>query len=270
MVFLNLSDKISQIGTISQTLLRKKSDVVILGASGAKYQYNCKILSDSLNLEVQNTGVKGMRAVYFDVVLQSYLERCVPQMVVIDVIGELDAGLGLFPRVKPFYGINKPVTEYYDRESDWQQKMKLKSSLYRYNETLDLLVRHVFNDKNLTNGFAVKTTSTGRIDTVVVSQFCPDSIQLRHLNNVVNLCHHHHIQMVMVLSPRRVHNRAGEQWFTDYCKENGIVLINELHVPVYYERDDVFFDESHLNGTGADIFSARIASYLKAILINKE
>ena len=35
-----LDDKLSQIGSIQQALLHKRSDVLILGASCAKYHYN--------------------------------------------------------------------------------------------------------------------------------------------------------------------------------------------------------------------------------------
>lgn len=265
----NLDDKLSQIGTISQTLLKKQGDVLILGASCAKYHYNSRILADSLGCVVQNTGIGGMHAAYTDLVLQAYLERCKPACAVIDFYGQLDSGLGRMPRTKAFYGMSNPVTRYYDTEGDWQQRMKLMSGLYRYNETLDLLVRHVFNEKNTTNGFGIKSSSMGKMDTVVISKFIPDSVQLRHFKHVVSLCKDHNIQLVLVLSPRRFHDTACEEWCVNFCREHRIALINELHVPLYYERDDLFFDESHLNGTGADIFSARVASQIKAIQLKQ-
>lgn len=269
-ICVNLSDKLSQIGSISQNLMKKKGDVVILGASGAKYHYNCRILSDSLQMEVQNSGIKGMHAVYSDMVLQSFLQRQVPKCAVIDILGQLDAGDGFLPRVKPFYGISKPVTDYYDHETDWQQKLKLRSSLYRYNQTPDLFIRHLFNKDNTTNGFSTKVQSVGRIDTIITTVFHPDSLQLRHLDHIVNLCQKHHILLALVLSPRAEHNIATERWVTDYCKRNNIVLINEFHEPVYYERDDLFFDNSHLNNHGSEIFSKRIASQLKRIITDKK
>jgi hypothetical protein len=262
----NLDDKISQIGTISQSLLKKEGDVLILGASCAKYHYNTKIFADSLQLEVQNTGIGGMHAAYTDLVLQAYLERCKPTCAVIDFSGQLDAGLGRMPRTIPFYGVSKPVTQYYDTEADWQQRMKLLSGLYRYNETLDLLLRHQLNEPNNTNGYAVMTGTMGHVDTVAIAKFVADSAQLRHLDHVVKLCGEQNIMLVFVLSPRKYHDTLAEQWLTNYCAQNGLHLINELHEACYYERDDLFRDDSHLNGTGADIFSKRVASQLKELL----
>ena len=259
----HLDDKRSQIATISQSLLKKKGDMLILGASCAKYHYNTKILADSLHLEVQNTGIGGMHATYSDFVLQAYLERCKPTCAVIDFSGQVDPGLGHMPRTKPFYGISNPVTTYYDTESDWQQRLKLQSGLYRNNETLDLLVRHLLNAPNTTNGFAVMDGTIGHIDTVTIAKFKPDSAQLRHLNHIVQLCHEQNIPLFMVMSPRKHHDTLAEQWLIDYCAQHGVHLINELHEACYYERDDLFRDESHLNGTGADIFSKRLASQLK-------
>ncbi len=262
----HLSDKQSQIGSIQQSLLRKTGDVLVLGASCAKYHYNPQILGDSLQLTVQNSGVGGMNMIYCDLVLQAYLERCRPQCVVVDIYGQLDPGEGRLPRVKPFYGISQPVTSYYDRETDWQQRLKLCSALYRYNGTFDLLFRHLLNAPNTTNGYAVKAGAVARFDTVVVRNLKIDTVKVCHLENIVALCRQHDIRLVFVLSPRRHHDVEQEAWLADVCQHYSIPLINELHEPVYYSRDGLFFDDSHLSGPGATIFSQRVGSRLKAIL----
>lgn len=264
----HLSDKLSQIGSIQQSLLRKTGDVLVLGASCAKYHYNPQIIGDSLHLTVQNSGVGGMNMIYSDLVLQAYLERCRPACVVVDVYGQLDPGEGRLPRVRPFYGISQPVTAYYDNETDWQQRLKLCSALYRYNGTFDLLLRHLLNAPNTTNGYAVKEGAVARMDTVVVRNLHLDSVKVRHLENVVSLCRQHDILLVFVLSPRRHHDVEQEAWLVEVCRRYDIPLINELHEPVYYSRDGVFFDDSHLSGCGATIFSQRVAAQLKTIIGN--
>ena len=258
-----LDDKLSQIGSIQQALMYKRSDVLILGASCAKYHYDSQILADSLQMTVENTGVGGMKAEYSDLVLQSYLERCTPRCVVIDVYGQLDSGEGRLPRVRPFYGVNEPVTSYYDNESDWQQRLKLQSALYRYNGTLDLLLRHVINEPNHSHGFAEMEGEMSMKDTVVVHRFQPDSTKERHLRHVVQLCRDHNVRLVFVLSPRREHDADQEAWVCAFCREHHLQLINELHVPEYYTGEKLFHDESHLNGRGATLFSQRIAHQLK-------
>lgn len=258
-----LDDKLSQIGSIQQALLHKRSDVLILGASCAKYHYNSQILADSLHMTVENTGVGGMKAEYSDLVLQSFLERCTPRCVVIDVYGQLDSGEGRLPRVRPFYGVNQPVTNYYDSETDWQQRLKLQSALYRYNGTLDLLLRHALNAPNRSHGFDEMTGELSMKDTAVVHHFQPDPAKERHLRHVVQLCREHAIRLVFVLSPRREHNVDQEAWISEFCREHNLQLINELHVPDYYTEERLFHDESHLNGCGAALFSRRVAERLK-------
>ncbi len=258
-----LDDKLSQIGSIQQALLHKQSDVLILGASCAKYHYNSQILADSLQMTVENTGVGGMKAEYSDLVLQSYLERCTPRCVVIDVYGQLDSGEGRLPRVRPFYGVNQPVTSYYDNETDWQQRLKLQSALYRYNGTLDLLLRHAFNEPNHSHGFAGMEGEMSMKDTVVVHRFQPDATKERHLRHVVQLCRDHDVRLVLVLSPRREHDVDQEAWVCAFCREHNLQLINELHVAEYYTEERLFHDESHLNGRGATLFSQRVAHQLK-------
>lgn len=258
-----LDDKLSQIGSIQQALLHKQSDVLILGASCAKYHYNSQILADSLQMTVENTGVGGMKAEYSDLVLQSYLERCTPRCVVIDVYGQLDSGEGRLPRVRPFYGVNQPVTSYYDNETDWQQRLKLQSALYCYNGTLDLLLRHAFNEPNHSHGFAEMEGEMSMKDTMVVHRFQPEPAKERHLRNVVQLCRDHSVRLVLVLSPRREHDVDQEAWVCAFCREHNLQLINELHVAEYYTEERLFHDESHLNGRGATLFSQRVAHQLK-------
>lgn len=262
----HLSDKLSQIGTIQQTLLRKTGDVLVLGASCAKYHYDPRILSDSLGLSVQNCGVAGMNMIYSDLVLQAYLERCHPRCVVIDVYGQLDPNEGRLSRIKPFYGISRPVTAYFNSEVGWQQRLKLCSRLYRFNGTLDLFLRHLFNEPNTTNGFAAKPAQISRMDTVVVNRLQLDTAKMRHFQNVISLCRHHEIDLVMVLSPRRYHDIEQEAWIVEQSRRYGIPLINELHEPQYYSGDSLFFDDSHLSGRGAALFSCRVASQLKSLL----
>ena len=257
-----LSDKRSQIATIQQALLRKQADVVILGASCAKYHYDSRIIADSLDLSVENTGVGGMNMAYTDLVLQAFLERCTPRIVVVDIYGQLDPGEGRLPRLKPFYGISRPVTAYFDSISSWQQRLKLCSALYRYNGTLDLLLRHCFNAPNDSHGFAEMDAIDRCMDTVEVRRFHADESKLPHLEHVVSLCRDHDIQLVFVLSPRREHDISQEQWIADLCRKRGILLINELHVPDYYTAPGLFHDDSHLSAAGAHLFSQRVAACL--------
>ncbi len=261
-ILLGLSDKRSQIATIQQALLRKQADVVILGASCAKYHYDPRIIADSLGMTVENTGVGGMNMVYTDLVLQAFLDRCTPRLVVVDIYGQLDSGEGRLPRLKPFYGISNPVTAYYDSISSWQQRLKLRSALYRYNGTLDLLLRHRLNAPNDSHGFAEMDALDGLMDTVEVHRFRPDESKLPHLEHVVSLCRNHRIQLAFVLSPRREHDISQEQWIAELCHKHGIILINELHVPDYYNAPGLFHDDSHLSAAGAHLFSQRVAAAL--------
>lgn len=265
-IFTRLDDRISQIGAIEQALLQKTADVVVLGSSCAKYNYDPRVFADTLQMTVQNTGVGGMNIIYSKIVLQAYLERCTPKCAIIDVYGQMNPGEGRVPRLKPFYGLSNAVTSYYDTESDWQQRLKLRSNLYRCNGTMDLLLRHNFNAPDTTCGFAFHEGVVEHFDTITVHEFQPDTVKARHLRDLVTLCHEKNIMPVFVISPRRVHDVDQEAWLIAACNELGAVLINEMHTPVYYDTPGLFFDESHLNGHGAEIFSRRVASQLRQIL----
>ena len=141
-IFRNLPDKTSIVSTIYYSLFKKSADVLILGSSTANHHYNSKMMEDSLGMSVYNSGLDGRDMVYFDVVLQSTVARHVPKFVILDISPvHLDGRwIDRISDTKLYYGQNIPVTNYYNRETDWQQRLKLCSALYRYNKTFSYLI----------------------------------------------------------------------------------------------------------------------------------
>ncbi len=264
-VFTSLPDKNSMIATIQQSLFNKTADLLVLGPSTANHHYDAQLMTDSLGMDVYNAGLDGRDMIYFGVVLQSYFDRCGVKMVILDVgPTQLDGSwLAMINDTKPYYGISKQVTEYYDNETDWQQRLKLFSSLYRYNKTLSYWIRVQIDPVNDTKGYVPLERVLDTLELSETNEFTVDSTEYRYFVNIVDMCKKNNATLVVVQSPSADRNLAFENWVASFCEKNHIVCIQEIANEEYYKHPEWFQDGAHLNSAGACVFSRKIVNALK-------
>lgn len=261
-IFENLPDKTSMVSTIYYSLFKKNADVLILGSSTANHHYNSKMMEDSLGMSVYNSGLDGRDLIYFDVVLQSAIKRQKPKYVILD-IGDVHLNGNWINRIgdtKLYYGKNDAVTHYYDEETDWQQQLKLVSSTYRYNKTLSYLIRVGLDKPNTLNGYAPLTGNRSTFDRTVTKDFKADATELMHLNHIVSLCEDNGIKLILVQSPQSNDNVTFDNWLEEFATEHQTVLLQENKNEYYFNNPSLFYDGSHLNSEGANVFTERIVN----------
>ena len=264
--FLNVPEKNTEVSAISQALFHKKCDVLIMGPSTASHNYDPTLLSDSLKLDVFNSGLDGCNIVYSDAVLESYLERCKLKLFVLDVTEsqfEEDA-LNRMDMVKLFYGNNKYVTQYFDEETDWQKRLKLKSSLYKYNKSLSDIIR-VSTKGPLGNGYTPLSGQADVINKTYIDTFDLNPTLFNYFDRMIEVCDKYNIPVIMVVSPKEKVNTKFCAWLDDYVSKcNGeVYLVNECSNDYFYNHPELFRDGGHLNKDGAELFSQIIVSYIK-------
>ena len=82
---LNVKDVgVNQTNTV-QALFKRKADVLILGPSTANHHFDCRIMEDSLKTSCYNAGRDGQNVIFYDMVLEGFLSRCTPKIVVVDL-----------------------------------------------------------------------------------------------------------------------------------------------------------------------------------------
>jgi hypothetical protein len=261
-IFGNLPDKTSMVSTIYYSLFKKSADVLILGSSTANHHYNSKMMEDSLGMSVYNSGLDGRDLIYFDVVLQSAIERQKPKYVFLD-IGDVHLNGNWINRIgdtKLYYGKNDAVTHYYDEETDWQQRLKLVSSTYRYNKTLSYLIRVGLDKPNTLNGYAPLNGHRANFERTITKEFTADAKELKHLNHIVSLCKENDITLILVQSPQSDDNVAFNNWLEEFATEHQTVLLQENKNEYYFNNPSLFYDGSHLNSEGANVFTERIVN----------
>lgn len=257
----DLPGRYSETSTIYKSIFDEEPGVLVLGSSTASHHYNTKILAEQLGEKAFNAGMDGRDIVYSDIVFQAVLSRVKPKYVIIDIgIPNLN---GYWKKridcVRPYYGRSDVVTDYFQRESDWQQRIKLLSNTYRYNGTIHSLISLLLFDRepDTTAGYRPLVGSK-RFEFKTESGFVPDAAVLKHLDNIVETCKKRGIGLVIVKSPHFVQNVTFNAWLKQYALDNNVKVFMECEDPYWNEHPELFYDGSHLNLNGADSMTLRV------------
>lgn len=245
-----------------QVLFREKPDVLILGPSSANHHYDCKIISERLHLSAYNAGRDGQNIIYAAMVLASNLERHKPKMVILDMSNVMMDGSwnDHLASMYCYYGIEKSVDEIIDSISDWKERLKLISNLYRYNNTLPWIIQSYFSSiRDDNHGYRPLNggdSSNMRACIKDGDKFHLDSLCLHYLDMIVFACKKHEVKLVICDSPS-LNITRGEfnKWLSAYCVKNQLLLIDYNKENRFTENPQWHYDMSHLNAKGARIFT---------------
>ena len=118
-----------------QTLFHQKSDILILGASRAHHSFDPRVIQKETGLTCFNGGRSGVKMDYFDLCVSSYLKRCTPRLIILDISSDMMEAPkdDQFKSLRCLYGMCEPLTEAMDSAYSPLERLKLHSSLYRNN-----------------------------------------------------------------------------------------------------------------------------------------
>lgn len=246
-------------------------ELLILGSSRAAHHYIPSIFTDSLGYCCYNAGSDGQCIYYQYAILASYIHRnAIPKMVLCDMTPKdaeqsegstfsLDAALD---RLAPHYGELAEVDSLFKLKG-WKESVKLKSVCYRYNSKLVQSIKcnfiPSFEDKGyeaLVGDFAADEAQneSGRIEMAQI-----DSLKLFYVSKMIDLCEANGIKLVMCYSPEyRCTPSNGIGAIKRLARQRGIPFLDNSDKKELCKRK-YFKDASHLNDTGAHLYSALVA-----------
>jgi len=254
-----------------QALFHRKSDVLILGPSTANHHYDTRVIKDSLGMSVYNAGYDGQNIRYSAMVFYSYLKRCTPKLIILDVGSSVmnSSWNTNLSDMNCFYGISEPVDSIIEDLTSPIDKLKLKSNIYRYNNSWQwLLYAYSKKSQNDLDGYRpMPVNKETNFKTIYVNRtsFKVDSINLKYLNGIVNTCHDKGIKLVIGLSPSlRVAKKSElREWLYTYCKANNVQLLDYYYDERFIKHAELYYDIDHLNSEGAIIYTKDFLSKIK-------
>lgn len=248
-----------EVGTLQadayQALFKKKADVLILGSSRARHTYQPKMITDSTGLTAYNAGIDGHGMNYALIVLQSFLERCKPQVVVLDACAAMVTDEWLnnsIDDVKCFYGLNAPITNYVREHGTWQLRTKLLSNLYRLNSTPIWMAKaHTLHSHDC-DGYDPQYGNLTDTTIINLSNFETNEIQVKCFEKIIETCNKNNIKLIVYIAPSLEVTAKFQKWMKEFCEKRDVNLKDYGCDKFFFSNRHLYFNDSdHLNDLGA-------------------
>ena len=260
---------------VRQAALVQTADIVVMGSSRAHHHYVPSVIKEETGLTAYNAGVDGNGIVLATGLYEMITERYHPIIILYEVTPEFDINVyadddnnvRYLGWLRPYYD-NVNVRNIITR-IDPVERYKDLSSMFRYNSKLfDLLKdQFVISDYSI-DGYA---PLKGVMTTERVQNNKPispvDSLKINMLEELMVKTKQAGINLIMVASPKYGEKNSDEFVLVkDLCNKHGIEFW-DYYTASGYQKMEFFKEFTHLNPTGANVYSAaiakRISQYLK-------
>jgi hypothetical protein len=251
-----------------QALFHQKADILILGSSRANHSFDSRIITKETGLSCFNAGRDGMEILYDLTVLRCYMKRYVPKIVVLDVNESMIDGswAGTIKEINSCFGLSPIIDSTLEAHDSWQDRMKLHSNIYRYNKSWEWLLKaYMSTPKECLYGyFPMKEKNNATFHFIRDNKkLVPGKEDLVYLNQLISLCKENGVKIIITYVPTLILNAEGAPSFLrKYCAQQHIRLMDYSENKKYYLHPEYFYDMTHLNEKGAEVFSNDFASNL--------
>lgn len=271
-----------QLAKENYRLHRLEADIVILGSSRGCHHYVTALLSDSINnykgrhYSIYNAAIDGKFVNSNSCVAEMIISRYKPKLVIIDLAENLfyleDVGNEI-KSISPFYRKDSIVRKYFDNIS-FEEKMLMKSSIYRYNDQIFRITSSFMRQKEADDGYLPLYGS--KIDTTKNNKSVNEkSIETRSLNsysetnfrNVLRKYNAENVPLIIACSPS-FRPKDNNNQLRKICNEYNIPFIDIYDFLYFNEHPELFKDAGHLNDDGAHIYTKMFFEQLKPYLDN--
>lgn len=269
---LNVRDVgVNQTNTV-QAFFKRTADVLILGPSTANHHYDCKIIEDSLGMTCFNAGRDGQNIIYDAMVLEGFLTRCTPKLVVVDVTHSTlsDTWMSSLNDFNCYYGFLQPIDDIIDSIGGTLDRFKRLSNIYRYNKTWEWLLNARFaktaEDLDGYRPLEVKEFK-GLQSTKESGRFVMDDRCRHYLERIINVCKEMDVKILFAISPTLVIDNGNfAKDVNDVLQKKGLWLMNWNGDTTYTNHPELFYDKTHLNAKGAAAFTKEFVGKVKDVL----
>jgi hypothetical protein len=278
-------DGADELAKEKRMLTNPKEDVLIVGASSADRHFVPSILHDSIssyldkNTSVYNGGLPGKYLDCNTLLIESLIPKSKGKLIIWDVNNHMFYynGFATAQYFAPFYHKNTIAKQYIDSVGDLTS-LKMMSSLYRYNisESFFKLFLGLLRKDNTDGGYeplyTVMKIRPEQKEEKVTNTEIPKINNYLYTNfvRVVDLCKSNNVNFVIVSSPRYGNDQntypEKQDLLGKLCKEKNIPYIDMLDEEYFEKRPELFYDQSHLNDSGARIFTKMFFEKLKPYL----
>ncbi|HEY2728023.1 MAG TPA: hypothetical protein VGI61_12675 [Parafilimonas sp.] len=267
------------IKTFAHSITNPTEDIFIYGSSRAVHGYDPQIFTDTLGLTCFNSGRENSNILYHSAILKEMLKKHTPKIVVLDVSAkELtwrsaeNSKLVLASMILPYVHRDTSFENIARQLFPDELRKAEVSKIYAYNSlALSLIVgkRKIKHGKNL-NGYVPLHGNKiqGKLPAFTDENDKTDSFAKQDFESFVKTAKEKNIRLYVIQSPLFV-KHFNSSISLDTIKS----ILKRYDEPFWdygfdtaFSKKEYFYDNLHLNTTGATLFSEKLVSDIKADL----
>lgn len=255
-VVMHMPESSAFISHTTYSVLRKTTDILVIGASKAKHGIDPLKIRDSIGLDCYNAGEDGQDMIYYDMVLHGFLNRKKPKIVILDMAPlALDNKPGLS---KFLYGMSPVVDGFSKRVWSWHERLKLHSSLYRFNGFFPQLTSLLLSKNMNRDGYTPLDGQYTDAKKILYHRLIINPSEKVFLDDFVETCKKNSIKLMVYISPTYYHNNyAFNSYLKSYCSQKNIYF-KDMSQPDGFRSYRYYNDRDHVNRSGAQVFTDSI------------
>lgn len=252
---------------------KTEADILVFGSSRANHHYVPEVFEGSFKMTFYNTGRDGNGIFFQTAVLKSVLKRYTPKVIILDYAGGFGKGGDDYDRLSsllPYYRTHKEIRDIVGLKGPFE-RLKLISEIYPFNsQIITIAIGNLEINKKRkpdNRGYvALYNEWQAKIDSIdTLPAYTVDSKKITAFQDFINLAKKSGAKFFVIYSP--IYLKFNRSQDIDICKD----VCSFENVPFWdFSKDKVFFnknrlfqDVSHLNHYGAMIFSNLIVAKIK-------
>lgn len=251
-------------------------EILIFGSSRAQHHYDPYMIEDSTGLSCLNCGMDGNGIVAGYARFNQIMQRKNPRIVVYDVQPAYDYLVGednskYLNAIMPFYG--EPfINEMFNNLCEWQEMIKMKSMLYRYNsKVIDYILDNVTTRdyhkgytayKGVLSGLTVEKPSLVEKHEVKI-----DNGRFALMEKFVQKAQSNNVKLLFLVSPsyRSAIDPYNYAPVEELCKKYNVIYKDYSHLDMF-DDEALYQDKGHLNETGARMYTEIVIKEIQKII----
>ena len=245
-------------------------DVLIFGSSRAKHHYVPDIIEDSLGMSCYNTGEDGNGIILCYGFLKMITQRYSPKLIIYDVTSfdmYEDDNMKYLDLMKPYY--DEPGIDTIFWTVNPKSRIMMLSNLYRYNTTcLRIFGAYVHPTTNYPKGYSALTKTMDYEPEIKTEENkkTVDTLKLHYFEEFIQLTKNKNIELVCCSSPYYKAPLVDSNYepIIQLCKKNNVPFLYYGACSGISDEKDLFQDRTHMNDTGARLFTSKLISFIKS------
>jgi hypothetical protein len=266
-----------------QTIKDTTADVLIMGSSRASHHYNCAIIEKLTGLNTYNGGRDMMGIHYVEAILPIRFKAHPPKVLVLDIMPNNFCKGGqdgqkyfdiLHNTLLPFANKYPSIMDYIKTQSSITALQAKACASYAYNSMVGTMFQNTFTHLGHQQVKGYEPIYSA-IDSLKLLQplFNENNLQdvfdtssFQSLINILEVCKQNNTRVIVVFSPfyfqRKVLPSSSIK-FNALQQQYGFKLLDYTNNANYTQHAKLFYDELHLNDTGAGLLSKEVSAVIK-------